>query len=235
MIKYWMPMFYAAGCYNYANECMETLHNIIHDWPMPYADVAFKGIFFNPQGHNEDFKPTDIHVEHLNDRIKEHAHGTNVTPMILEKIVPAMGYVQNLTDHIFEEMGIEQLNQHHAHVSQTKDVLIVLQHFEAHHIFDFTMDIPSSHTVIDLYTHGLQRVGGTNGGHRRHLARHKLRLRKRHSLFGDLALQDNEELVNRLEQDLVIASDAVPISFSLGTSDEILEDVSNVTDEGDEY
>ncbi|KAF9002736.1 hypothetical protein BDQ17DRAFT_1482273, partial [Cyathus striatus] len=98
MIKYWMPMFYATGCYNYANECMETFHNIIHDWPMPYADVAFKGMFFNPQGHNEDFNPTDICVEHLNDHIKEYTHGTNVTPMILEKIVPAMGYVQNLRD-----------------------------------------------------------------------------------------------------------------------------------------
>jgi hypothetical protein len=31
MIKYWVPMFYAGGGYNYANECMELLHNLIHD------------------------------------------------------------------------------------------------------------------------------------------------------------------------------------------------------------
>ncbi|KAF8989646.1 hypothetical protein BDQ17DRAFT_1474907 [Cyathus striatus] len=186
MIKYWMPMFYAAGCYNYANECMETLHNIIHDWPMPYADIAFKGMFFNPKGCKEDFKPTDIHVEHLNDHIKEPAHGTNVTPAVPEKIVPAMGYVQNLTDHIFEEMGAENLNQHHTHVLQTKDVLIVLQHFEAHHLFDFTMDIPSSHKVTDLYT-----------WHRQHLARHKLRLRERHSLSSSDS--QDKDLANRLE------------------------------------
>jgi hypothetical protein len=65
MIKFWMPMFYAAGCYNYTNECMELLHNMKHDWPKPYADVAFAGMFFNPHGKDEDFKATDIRVEHL--------------------------------------------------------------------------------------------------------------------------------------------------------------------------
>ncbi|KAF8986526.1 hypothetical protein BDQ17DRAFT_1393664 [Cyathus striatus] len=158
MIKFWMPMFYAAGCYNYSNECMEMLHNIIHDWPTPYADIAFKGMFFNPQGRVEDFKPTDIHVEHLNDCIKEHAH-------VLEKIVPAMGYVQDLTDHIFDEMGVEDLNQIHRHVSQSKDILIILQHLVVHHIFNFSLDTPSSHAVTDLLTHDLNRMAGANGEH----------------------------------------------------------------------
>ncbi|KAJ7827097.1 hypothetical protein B0H13DRAFT_2374013 [Mycena leptocephala] len=31
MLKYWTPMFYAGGGFNYANESMELLHNLNHD------------------------------------------------------------------------------------------------------------------------------------------------------------------------------------------------------------
>ncbi|KAK7021001.1 hypothetical protein R3P38DRAFT_3318279 [Favolaschia claudopus] len=37
MLKYWTPIFYAGGSYNYANELMELLHNLIHDWPSEAA------------------------------------------------------------------------------------------------------------------------------------------------------------------------------------------------------
>ncbi|KAF8998376.1 hypothetical protein BDQ17DRAFT_1391746 [Cyathus striatus] len=237
IIKFWMPMFYAAGCYNYSNECMEMLHNIIHDWPTPYADIAFKGMFFNPQGWVEDFKPTDIRVEHLNDCIKERAH-------VLEKIVPAMGYVQDLTDHIFDEMGVEDLNQIHRHVSQNKDILIILQHLVVYHIFNFSLDTPSSHAVTDLLTHGLNWVAGANGGHRHHLARHTLCLRERHILADGLASDSvsqparvrEQELASQFDRDLLIAADSVPVSFSLDSPDNSWNDLASVNlNEDDEY
>ncbi|KAF6746363.1 hypothetical protein DFP72DRAFT_1152408 [Ephemerocybe angulata] len=150
MIKYWMPMFYAAGSFNYSNECMEILHNMVHDWPSPYSDVAFKGMFFNPRGRIEDFKPTDIRVEHLNDRVKERAHGSNASPSVLEKVVPAMGHLQDLTDRTFDEMGVEELNQRHAHVSRQTDIRILLQHFDTHKVFEFSEDKPSLHTAAGI-------------------------------------------------------------------------------------
>ena len=60
MIKYWSPMFYAGGGYNYANECMELLHNLIHDWPADTAVVLHSGMLVNSAGIPRKFKETDI-------------------------------------------------------------------------------------------------------------------------------------------------------------------------------
>jgi hypothetical protein len=40
MLKYWAPMYYAGGSYNYAHETMELLHNIIHDWATKHDNVS---------------------------------------------------------------------------------------------------------------------------------------------------------------------------------------------------
>ncbi|KAJ2930942.1 hypothetical protein H1R20_g6161, partial [Candolleomyces eurysporus] len=98
MLKSWLPIFYAAKSYNYANETMELLHNLEHDWPKPMASVNANAMLVNPRGRQGDWKPTDIRVEHLNDRVKEHAHGSNASPSLLEKITPAMGHIQDFTD-----------------------------------------------------------------------------------------------------------------------------------------
>ncbi|KAK6984408.1 hypothetical protein R3P38DRAFT_2575985, partial [Favolaschia claudopus] len=50
MLKYWAPMFYAGGSYNYAHETMELLHNIIHDWPTQTAEILEAGMIFNTRG-----------------------------------------------------------------------------------------------------------------------------------------------------------------------------------------
>ncbi|KAF5335323.1 hypothetical protein D9611_011724 [Ephemerocybe angulata] len=181
VLKIWLPMFYAAGSYNYANETMELLHNIIHDWPKPYTDVARDGMLVNPLGKRTGFKPTDIRVEHLNDRIKEKAHGSNATPEVLEVITPAMGHISQFTDQLFEDLGVQLQNQHHAHVQQHRDVQLVADHLSTHHVFNFALDSPSSHSVVDLFATGLVRLSGENGGHAKHLLRHKLRLRTRHT------------------------------------------------------
>src|SRR6267154_3260970 len=141
-------MFYAAGHYNYAHECMELLHNLIHDWPSKYAEVALNGMIINPSGQPAAFKPTDIHVEHLNYRIKERAHGTNATPDLLEKYTPVMGYVRSLTDRISRELGVESRNQVHAHVTQRLDIELLVGHLAEHEIFNFALDTLSEHAVV---------------------------------------------------------------------------------------
>ncbi|KAF6743280.1 hypothetical protein DFP72DRAFT_1101243 [Ephemerocybe angulata] len=193
-------------------------------------------MFFNPRGRIEDFKPTDIRVEHLNDRIKERAHGANATPAVLEKIVPAMGHVQNLTDKIFEEMGIEELNQRHTHVGQEKDIIILVNHLRSFHPFDFTKDQPSPQAVVNLYHYGLQRLAGSDGGHRRHLARHKLRLRERHS-SSDTNIPDDPQdqiLAREWEHDLGVAADAAAVDFTLGSGTGQLGDADGIPAEEDE-
>ncbi|KAJ7816520.1 hypothetical protein B0H14DRAFT_3148604 [Mycena olivaceomarginata] len=66
MLKYWTPMFYAGGSYNYANESMELLHNLEHDWPEETALVLRAGMLMNNKGTAAKFKETDIRVEQFN-------------------------------------------------------------------------------------------------------------------------------------------------------------------------
>ncbi|KAJ7026701.1 hypothetical protein C8F04DRAFT_966073 [Mycena alexandri] len=118
MLKFWTPMFYAGGGYNYANEGMELLHNLTHDWPVEISPILRGGMLMTNRGGPANHKETDIRVEQFNKTIKSHAHGANASPGLLEKITPAIGHVQHLTEQIFEDLGVNDEDQHHAHVQQ---------------------------------------------------------------------------------------------------------------------
>ncbi|KAJ6578556.1 hypothetical protein B0H19DRAFT_1208163 [Mycena capillaripes] len=179
MLKYRTPIFYAGGSFNYANESMELLHNLIHDWPPETAEILRAGMLMNNQGKSNTFKEADIRVEQFNKSIKSHAQGANAQPGLLEKITPAIGHIQKLTEKLFHELGVFDEDQHHTDVSQHKDVTLLLEHFHKYNIFDFSRDTVSNHLVVDLFRTGLHRLAGPDG-HARHLRRHVLRSRHRH-------------------------------------------------------
>ncbi|KAK7052375.1 hypothetical protein R3P38DRAFT_3595082 [Favolaschia claudopus] len=180
MLKYWTPIFYAGGSYNYANELMELLHNLVHDWPPETAQILRAGMFMNNQGKRRTFKETDIRVEQFNKSIKSHAHGSNARPGLLEKITPAIGHIQELTEKMFDELGVFDADQRHTDVKQHEDVILLLEHFCKADVLDFSKDKASSHLVVDLFQTGLHRLSGPKGGHAKHLRRHDLRSRQRH-------------------------------------------------------
>jgi hypothetical protein len=114
MLKYWAPMYYAGGGYNYAKKLMELLHNLNHDWPVDISPLIRSGMLMNNAGRATSFKETDIQVEQFNKSIKSHAHGVNARPALLEKFTPALGHVQNLTNQICVELDVEIEIKHHA-------------------------------------------------------------------------------------------------------------------------
>ncbi|KAJ6631799.1 hypothetical protein B0H10DRAFT_1770811, partial [Mycena sp. CBHHK59/15] len=181
MLKYWTPMFYAGGSFNYANESMELLDNLYHDWPADISPILCGVMPMNNQGKPAKFKETDIRVEQFNGTIKSHAHGANARPGLLEKITPAIAHIQELTEQIFDDLGVEDEDQHHAKVRQHKDVDLLLDHLCNSKIFDFSQDIVSNHSVVDLYRTGLHRLARPDGGHAKHLHCHLLRSRTRHT------------------------------------------------------
>jgi hypothetical protein len=107
MIKYWASMFYARGGYNYANECMELLHNLIHNWLKDTATILYNGILVNTTGDPRKFKETDFWVEQFNKTIKSHTSGANACLGVLKKITPALDHVQGLTEQLFLDLGLE--------------------------------------------------------------------------------------------------------------------------------
>jgi hypothetical protein len=232
VLKLWLPMFYAAGSYNYANETMELLHNTEHDWPEPYADTAMGGMVVNPHGRKLGCKPTDIRVEHLNDQIKEHTDGANASPELLEKITPAMGHVHEMTEGLFEDLGVERQNQKHKHVSQQRDIQLLLDHFNEHSVFDFNQDKSSSGSFVDLFAEGIDRLGGPNGGHAKHLQRHELRLRVRHNELGIDLSQSEMDAITELE----VGRDAGGIGeFTIVDPDHAVPTLEEIRRVGEEF
>ncbi|KAJ8087328.1 hypothetical protein PM082_006158 [Marasmius tenuissimus] len=123
ILKYWAPMFYTGGGFNYAQETMEILHNVTHDWPKDSASVLLAGMLCNTQGNSDSFKECDLLNEHCNKTIKDHIDGANTTPTTLQHQSPALGHLQVLRDTVYSELGVERANQKHMKVSQSQRVL----------------------------------------------------------------------------------------------------------------
>ncbi len=210
ILKFWAPMFYAGGGYNYSHETMELLHNLIHDWPSDSAEVLLASMLVNTTGKPDGFKEGDLDVEHLNNAIKARAHGANATPKLLEKVTPAIGEVQYLVRQLFDDLEVEEIYQRHSHVKQTEDVKRLVAYMQEKQIFRWENDTALSFRVPDLLREGLERLAGPNGGHMKHLIRHKLRLRTRHvssdintrisATENLLAQQAEEELQNATDK-----------------------------------
>jgi hypothetical protein len=221
MLKFWTPMFYASGSYNYAHECMELLHNYHHDWPRDTANVLLSGMLVNNTGEEDGFLECDLDVEHLNERVKDRVDEPNITPETLAKVTPALGHVRYAAEQLFADMGVDAINQHHANVRQQKDIEILVGHLNKANIFRFSLDRQSEHAVIDVYRHRLYQLAGPSGSHAKHLSRHKLRLRTRHGLNSDTYQNTG---TTDSPSEFAHARDHAITEFTLGDRDDIQSD-----------
>jgi hypothetical protein len=229
MLKYWTPMFYAGGSYNYAHECMELLHNYHHDWPWDMANVLLSGMLVNNTGEEGGFLECDLDVEHLNERVKDRVDELNVTPETLAKVTPALGHVQHAVEQLFTDVGVDEINQHHVNVRQHKDIKILVGHLNKANIFHFALDRQSNHSVLDLYRYGLYRLAGTSGGHSKHLSRHKLQLQTQHGMGSDT--YQNPGGTDSGHSEFIHARDNEVTEFILGDRDGIQLDDEQSEDE----
>lgn len=155
---------------------------MIHDWPTDTAEVLLASMLVNTIGRQNGFKELegDLDVEHLNNAIKSCAHGPNATPKLLEKITPEIGEIRQLVQQLFDDLDVEDIYQRHSYVKQDKDIWLLVAHMQKNQIFRWGQDRVSGHEVPDLLHRGLFQLAGRQGGHMKHLMRHKLRLRTRH-------------------------------------------------------
>ncbi|KIY60728.1 hypothetical protein CYLTODRAFT_460484 [Cylindrobasidium torrendii FP15055 ss-10] len=132
ILKHWIPMFYAAKSYNYAQEMMELLCNLVIDWPDDTAQVM------------------------------QFAH------------------LEELTNNLFDALGVQSANKRHTKVQQHDDVALMAAHLVYHGVFSFDarIDVKAS-PLTDLYHQGIIGLHGEKGGFSGHLARFKLRQRRR--------------------------------------------------------
>ncbi|KAJ8080878.1 hypothetical protein PM082_017713 [Marasmius tenuissimus] len=193
-------MFYAGGGYNYAQETMELLHNLEHDWPSDSVQILLSRMLCNGHGRSNSFLEGDLVNEHYNDRIKERAHRTNASPATLSHHSPTAGHLQELSNNLFEDLGVEALNQRHHRVEQHGDVAKLTRYFISQlSLFRFDEDRETKHKMVDLFGMGIYRISRPPGGHAKHLIRQKLRLRRRGSLEEDIDETEAREAEIELE------------------------------------
>jgi hypothetical protein len=191
VLKFWNPIFYGGGSYNYSHETMKLLYNYKHDWPQEAANTVFASMLVNLLEEEGQFKEGDMDVEHYNRKSKDHTDDPNCTPKTLEEITPAIDIIWNTSAKLYSELGIKSINLHHTHVKQQEDIIILTDHFTNSNIFKFTAkpdsdstvlmtkhDSESNHCVRDLFKVGQQRLSSPSGGHAIHLARHYQHLLK---------------------------------------------------------
>lgn len=107
-----------------------------------------------------------------------------------------------MTEHILDDLGVEEQVQHHAKVLQHKDVRLLFDHLYKSHIFNWDQDKSSNHLVVDLYRVGLHRLSGSDGGHAKHLRRHVLRSRTSHNIEVPLTSEvPLESVSNQVHQE----------------------------------
>ncbi|KAG8938531.1 hypothetical protein FRC04_008352 [Tulasnella sp. 424] len=200
-LKYMYPMFHAGGSYNYAAEVGEFLHNVVHDWPKESVQTLVGGLLVNTTGRSDGFKETDLNGEHYNRRLKQRTKGSNMTPKILSAISPALGWLGELNERLFPELGAEHQNTRHARVKTTEDVRTLTNHLLANQVFDFGHDRKSQRAVSDLYIKGCNLLA--HGGHERHLQRHKQATMNRHET-GESASSGADAGPARTEQHVAL-------------------------------
>lgn len=148
----------------------------------------------------------------------------------LERITPALGHVQHLTEQLISDLGIKADDQHHAEVKQHKDVQLLVDHLCESKFFDFCSDKLSDYAVIDLYRFGLCHLAGQDGGHARHLSHHILHFWTHHDnqlaqhplvqLHAPEAVEPQELELEHSDQELIEAQDSEKLDHSITEPDE---------------
>ncbi|KIY72127.1 hypothetical protein CYLTODRAFT_389379 [Cylindrobasidium torrendii FP15055 ss-10] len=203
ILKHWMPMFYAAKSYNYAQEMMELLCNLIIEWPDDTSRVMQFGMLFNGQGRRHHHKEADIANEQYNKTIKSHIHGTNSSPTSLQTHAPAQAHLEELTDNLFDALGVQSASERHTKVQQHADIALMAAHLVDHRVFlfDARVDVKAC-PLTDLYRQGMIGLHGEKGGFAGHIARFKLRQRHRDGATRVEGSADWEILAQAVEDEL---------------------------------
>ena len=130
IMRYWrflMPVFNQCGRRNYASEAFKLLTQLIVLSPRQVAELKW-GRTVNTVGRVGHNIPCDLHMEHLNRRLKFMMEnlGSNIKPQCVQTVGCTLGVISKLCSHFEDEADATKNKSFHTFPSFKKDLEMIV-------------------------------------------------------------------------------------------------------------
>ena len=143
IIRYWKfltPIFRQEHHYNYANEGFNLLAQISLLSPRQVSEIKWNRTI-NTTGRKGKNIPVDLHLEHLNRRLKIMMQnlGSNITPTTVARSAKALGIIEQVCSQFSQDIGVE-VKDFHTIPSVKEDLLRIQQQLIDIEVFKVKLD-----------------------------------------------------------------------------------------------
>ena len=139
IIRYWrflMPIFKHTGRRNYALEAFKLLTQTILMSPRQVAELKWARTV-NTVGRIGHNIPCDLHMEHLNRRLKFMMEnlGSNIKPQCVQSVGRTLGVINKLCSRFEDEAGAYKNKDYHTFPAFKKDMAMIVCQLVSDNVF----------------------------------------------------------------------------------------------------
>ena len=139
IIRYWrflLPVFKLSDRRNYALEAFKLLAQVILLPPRQVAELK-RGRTVNTVGRTGHNVPCDLHMEHLNRRLKFMMEnlGSNMKPQCIKSIACSLGILSKICCRFEEEGDANQNKDYHTFPAFKKDLSLIVSQLISDNVF----------------------------------------------------------------------------------------------------
>lgn len=156
IMRYWrflMPVFKQCGRRNYASEAFKLLTQLVICSPRQIAELKW-GRTVNTVGRIGHNIPCDLHMEHLNRRLKFMMEnlGSNIKPQCVQTVGCTLGIISKLCSHFEDEADAMKNKSFHTFPSFKKDLAMIVSQLVSDNVLgETTTQKFSSYTKTPLF------------------------------------------------------------------------------------
>ena len=134
--KFLLPIYRSMQCRNYCVEAFRLLVQTMILSPRKVAEIKWNRTI-NVHGEREKNIPADLHMEHLNRRLKKamRSIGSNVHPMVIQRAAKSLGPVSTVMDQFEQETDISENKDYHTIPSFARDLKTVIDILQDEKVF----------------------------------------------------------------------------------------------------
>jgi len=134
--KFLLPVFKQESHYNYAKEAFKLILQSKIMSPRKLSELKWSRTIntHGKAGHNV---PCDLHMEHLNRRLKRciRSAGSNIYPKAIERVAKSLGPISHVCTQFEKELALTENKDYHTYPSFKKDLDAITQLLIAEKVF----------------------------------------------------------------------------------------------------
>ena len=134
--KFLLPIFRSLKRRNYCIKAFRLLAQTVVLSPHKVADIKWNRTI-NVHGKSGKNIPVDLHMEHLNRRLKKaiRSIGSNVHPMAIQRAAKSLGPISTVMDQFEQETDLVENKDYHTIPSFARDLKTVIDILEGEEVF----------------------------------------------------------------------------------------------------